>query len=135
MNAAEREKLAAILGMLGSEFPGERAAAGLAATRFLKDRKLQWQDVLNGTPFRAAPPPPPPPPSRPPPPDFGTPFVGKDGLWHIGGAVLRQTEKAWLFTTGDGDECWLPKSQCVWSPGVNDMAVPEWLAREKDLIV
>jgi hypothetical protein len=31
MTAAERARLARILGMLGSKYPGERAAAGLQA--------------------------------------------------------------------------------------------------------
>ena len=38
LTAAERTRLVRILGMLGSAFEGERKAAVLAATRFLKER-------------------------------------------------------------------------------------------------
>ena len=41
-------KLARILGMLGSDAVGERAAAGLLATKLIKSHGLQWSDVISG---------------------------------------------------------------------------------------
>jgi hypothetical protein len=48
---ADRVRLVNILGMLGSEHDGERASAGLLASRMLRDRGLQWIDLI-GTPKR-----------------------------------------------------------------------------------
>ena len=42
----DRDRLAGILGRLASPFDGERAAAGLLATRFLAARGVQWADLL-----------------------------------------------------------------------------------------
>ena len=44
--AKAREKLAKLLGLLGSDHPGERDAAGLAAHRLLQQHKLTWPDIL-----------------------------------------------------------------------------------------
>jgi hypothetical protein len=57
LTPADRAKLAAILGRLGSDFDGERAAAGLLAARFVREHGLTWPDVLTAPP--PAPPPPP----------------------------------------------------------------------------
>ena len=57
LTPAGRAKLAAILGRLGSEFDGERAAAGLMADRLVREAGLTWPDVLAA-----------PPPATPPPP-------------------------------------------------------------------
>jgi hypothetical protein len=46
LSAQDRARLAAILGRLGSDHAGERDAAALAASRFLRQRKLAWGDVL-----------------------------------------------------------------------------------------
>jgi hypothetical protein len=46
LNSTERVRLIKILGKLGSEFPNERAAAGLLATRLLKERGLSWDAVV-----------------------------------------------------------------------------------------
>lgn len=46
LDPVSREKLVAILGMLASDFDGERASAGLLASRLLKDRGLRWEDVI-----------------------------------------------------------------------------------------
>lgn len=46
LRPSELQKLSAILGRLGSDFAGERDAAALAASRFLRDRKLVWDQVL-----------------------------------------------------------------------------------------
>jgi len=48
MTGAERQRLAAILGMLGSNSAGERDAAARAAEQFRKQHGLTWQEMLNG---------------------------------------------------------------------------------------
>lgn len=63
LSPAELQKLARILGMLGSEFDGERAAAGLLATALLKQHNLTWHDVL-GIATQHVPHEPPPPPAQ-----------------------------------------------------------------------
>ena len=40
------DKLSKICGMLGSSHAGERASAGLAADKLLRDNGLSWPDVL-----------------------------------------------------------------------------------------
>jgi hypothetical protein len=42
--------LARILGMLGSDHAGERAAAGLKADRIVRDLGLTWHEVIVRTP-------------------------------------------------------------------------------------
>lgn len=59
LSSAERDKLVGLLGLLGSDFDGERATAAAMASRFIRERRLTWDDVI-GTP---APLPPPPRPS------------------------------------------------------------------------
>ena len=46
LSPAERNRLVGILGRLGSEHDGERAAAGLLASRMLRDRGLSWEDLI-----------------------------------------------------------------------------------------
>ena len=46
LTAENRDRLVAILGMLGSTFDSERAAAGLIASRLLRDRGLTWDRVI-----------------------------------------------------------------------------------------
>jgi len=46
LSSPERAKLIGILGMLGSAHDGERAAAGLLATRMLRDRGITWSDLI-----------------------------------------------------------------------------------------
>ena len=45
----DRRKLVGILSRLASDHDGERAAAGLLATRLLKTRGLGWDDVVGLT--------------------------------------------------------------------------------------
>lgn len=45
--AADRTRLAQMLGLLGSELAGERDAAGLAAHRLIRRCGLTWYDVLS----------------------------------------------------------------------------------------
>ena len=74
MTAAERQRLARILGMLGSEFEGERASAGLQAEAFRKRHGLTWEEMLSLPAVEVVvepepvwtPPPVPPAPSAPP---------------------------------------------------------------------
>lgn len=42
-------KLVKVLGMLGSDYPGERDNAARMATQILKDAGLTWYDVLDVT--------------------------------------------------------------------------------------
>jgi hypothetical protein len=46
LSPAERNRLIAILGMLGSDFDGERASAALMVSRLLKSAGLIWADVV-----------------------------------------------------------------------------------------
>jgi len=57
MRATDAAKLARILGLLGSDQPGERAAAAEAAHRMVSRLGLRWEDILA----------PPPKPARLPP--------------------------------------------------------------------
>ena len=58
MNAAPclapgmRTRLLGILGRLGSEFDGERAAAGLLASRLLRNEGLSWDQVIGALQLR-----------------------------------------------------------------------------------
>jgi hypothetical protein len=53
LSATQRDKLARLLALLGSNFAGERDAAGLAAHRLVSGAGLTWQQAL--TPSIAAP--------------------------------------------------------------------------------
>ena len=44
---ADRERLTKLLGLLGSQFSGERDAAVLAATRILDCDGLKWHEILS----------------------------------------------------------------------------------------
>jgi hypothetical protein len=46
MTPADRKRLIAILGMLGSDQPGERAAAGLKAEELRKKLDLSWEQII-----------------------------------------------------------------------------------------
>jgi hypothetical protein len=50
-------RLASILRRLDSDFPGERAAAGLLASRWMHERGLAWEDLIQ-VPCPAPSPPP-----------------------------------------------------------------------------
>jgi len=76
MTAADRAKLARILGMLGSEHAGERASAALQAEAFRKRHGMTWEEMiqgktvyLGGDPPWAKPEPEPPQPTWTPPPE------------------------------------------------------------------
>ena len=57
----------------------------------------------------------------------------KSDLVDISGEITVETDKAWLFYDG-AREVWLPKSQCEWDERSKEMTMPEWLAKEKELI-
>lgn len=46
LSSADRTRLASVLRLLGSDQPGERDAAGLAATRIVRGAGLDWADLL-----------------------------------------------------------------------------------------
>ncbi len=46
LSDATRRKLVGVLGLLGSDFDGERSAAALLASRMLRDAGLQWDDLI-----------------------------------------------------------------------------------------
>jgi hypothetical protein len=46
LKEGDRTKLIRILGMLGSNHPGERAAAALAAHRLVQSKRTNWSDLL-----------------------------------------------------------------------------------------
>ena len=50
MTDADRKRLAAILGMLGSEHAGERASAALQAEAFRKRHGLEWDQIMSSQP-------------------------------------------------------------------------------------
>jgi hypothetical protein len=46
LNEADVKRLVRLLGMLGSDHIGERAAAALKADEFVRDHGLSWADVI-----------------------------------------------------------------------------------------
>jgi hypothetical protein len=57
----------------------------------------------------------------------------KSDLTDISGEIKGETEKAYRFYDGK-ITVWLPKSQCEWDDLEEVMTMPEWLAKEKELI-
>jgi hypothetical protein len=59
----------------------------------------------------------------------------KSDLVDIAGELVEpyETDKAYRFFDGSRT-VWLPKSQCEWDADDKTMAMPEWLAKEKELI-
>ena len=47
--------------------------------------------------------------------------------------IVGETDLAFLVEI-DGEEYWLPKSQCEIDEGGKTVSMPEWLAEEKGLI-
>ena len=54
--APARDRLAKLLGLLGSSHSGERDAAALAANRLLQQHNLTWQDMFSVKPEGCQPP-------------------------------------------------------------------------------
>lgn len=53
--AADADRLAKLLGMLGSDHAGERDAAAIAAVKFRKQRNVTWPDVIGAPAPQARP--------------------------------------------------------------------------------
>jgi hypothetical protein len=51
----------------------------------------------------------------------------------VTGEIHAETDRAYQFFDGVRT-VWLPKSQCEWDATDKTMAMPEWLATEKELI-
>ena len=51
----------------------------------------------------------------------------------LSGEIKGETEKAYRFFDGI-KTVWIPKSQCQWDPDEKIMTMPEWMAKEKELI-
>lgn len=47
LNLTDRDKLIKLLGMLGSDYIGERASAGALAHRLVKSAGLSWSDLIS----------------------------------------------------------------------------------------
>lgn len=54
-------------------------------------------------------------------------------LCDVAGEIRAETERAFRFYDGK-IHVWLPKSQCEWDEQSRVMTMPEWLAKEKELI-
>lgn len=59
--------------------------------------------------------------------------IEKSTLIDIAAVIRGETEKAFRLDTGDGEPKWFPKSQ-VEDNGDGTFAMPEWLAKEKEVI-
>lgn len=57
----------------------------------------------------------------------------RSDLVDISGELRAETEKAYRFYDGIR-LVWLPKSQCQWDEDDKTMTMPNWLAKEKELI-
>lgn len=57
----------------------------------------------------------------------------RDTIVDIAGEIRGETERAYRFDDGT-KQVWLPKSQCEWDEDSHTMAMPQWLAYEKELI-
>jgi hypothetical protein len=57
----------------------------------------------------------------------------KSDLVDIAGEIQGETDKACRFFDGTR-AVWLPKSQVEWDSDDRTMAMPEWLAKDKELI-
>lgn len=57
----------------------------------------------------------------------------RSNLTDIAGEVTGETDKAYRFYDGK-IIVWLAKSQCEWDADDKTMTMPEWIAKEKDLI-
>ena len=60
-------------------------------------------------------------------------MTSRSTLIDVAGEVRGETALAYRFFDGTRT-VWLPKSQCEWDDEERTMAVPQWLAQEKELI-
>lgn len=103
LTGADRDRLIKVLALLSSDRDGERAAAGYAATRMLRDRGLDW-DVLIAPVLPAPHRPATPSTDRP---ETSAPFAWADGLmlvlrhpgmlspWEAGFFADLRTRRRW----------------------------------------
>ena len=47
--------------------------------------------------------------------------------------IVAETDMAWLVRI-DGEEYWLPQSQCEINEDYQQIRIPNWLAKEKEII-
>ena len=97
LSDAAREKLIAIIGMLGSDHAGERASAGLKADRIVREAGLTWRELLTPSPVE--------------PPGSGALY-----RWHEPEGVEEQLDVADRFTAFLND--W----ECEFLVGMRDRA-------------
>jgi len=57
----------------------------------------------------------------------------KSDLVDIAGEIPRETDQAYPFHDAPRT-IWIPNSQCAWDADDRTMAMPEWLAKERELI-
>ena len=57
----------------------------------------------------------------------------RSNLVDIAGEVRIERDLSFLFFEGTR-EVWLPKSLCEWDKDEKTMAMPDWLAKDKELI-
>jgi hypothetical protein len=57
----------------------------------------------------------------------------KSDLVDVAGEIQGETDKAFRFFDGTRT-VWLPKSMVEWDSDDRTMAMPEWLAKDKELI-
>lgn len=60
----------------------------------------------------------------------------KAGKWEVNGIIVAETDKAILLDDGDKPQ-WLPKRGLVIEKrrdGTHDVAMPEWLAKDKGFV-
>jgi hypothetical protein len=62
-----------------------------------------------------------------------TSVMPRKELIDIAGEISAETTAAYRFFDGSR-HVWLPKSQCQWDADAKEMTMPEWLAKEKELI-
>jgi hypothetical protein len=61
-------------------------------------------------------------------------MTGRSDLVDVPCKLLMTKEKAYWIDDGD-KRVWVPRSLCEWDPTDQTMAMPEWLAIEKELNV
>lgn len=59
--------------------------------------------------------------------------MSRSDLVDIAGEIQGETEEAYRFFDGERT-VWLAKSQCEWDSDAKTMAMPEWVAKDKELI-
>ncbi len=60
-------------------------------------------------------------------------FMPSSKLYDFAAELHHETEKAYLLCPDGITTVWIPKSQCE-SHGDGTYTIPEWLAKEKELI-